>query len=115
MGVKRQTYAQLYNKAYGLKKKDKLNEWLCRCLYKSHNFASKFHTSKNILKCASTQLLGAKLTAATVEHARITHGLCVLKQKMLLRRLQARLVRYLWRPGGPLFLRHLPMEFLVIS
>ena len=104
------TYAKFYNRSYvfGQKKaRDQHNRWLMERL-KSADFRSRDAYATHVLKYAHTQLWGGRLHMQTVALARRTRRLCEIGKLMRLRVLQARIVRHLWRPGGPLFLRHTP-------
>jgi hypothetical protein len=68
--------------------------------------------ARHIQTLARTQTIGGDLTGATLAAVdrmrRLAHiGACVK-----LRRLQMRIMQWLWRPNGPLMLAHVPRDLV---
>lgn len=104
------TYASIYNRAYC--KQQGLNAWLQRHLqFKRYAHAQTWVAHIHTL--IETQRLGHGVDTQSRQMLLRQQRVCELARIFSARKLQAFLVRYLWRPGGPLFLRHAPRDMLL--
>lgn len=81
--------------------KDKFNHWFRR------HATRHISWSPQMLKIATTQLLGQHITPETLEAVHRTEVLFRLSVSWRLRRLQRRILQFLWRPHGPMYARTL--------
>lgn len=112
---RRRSYSYVYNSVYDrLRSKQALNSWVLDGLdlRMLRDVASRYYFSKHVLTIGATQRLGKSLHEATLRRAARVHRLSTLGRTMLLRRLQCRIIRYLWRPKGRLFHIHTPACFV---
>lgn len=111
-------YASVYERRASREPLHEFNAWLVKRLRGDlHTLCERLQWSTHILTMARTQALGRTIDRRTIESATQTRRLCQLGQLLRLRWLQRRIVAFLWRPGGPLFHRHVPCDlpFLVTS
>ena len=105
------TYASVYNAVFALRDTTRINRWLHGRLTRGKP-EQRGIIGAHVVRLARTQRLGRAVEPSTLALARRSVRLRQLAGLCRLRRLQRRVVAFLWRPGGALFLRHVPHEFV---
>jgi hypothetical protein len=104
-------YNQCYTKLYTTTSKEDMHAWVLQCA-KRQSFVGRHFWSRHMLTIIQTQAMGRRLTENAVQLVDRTGRLCHIGRMWRLRRLQRRILQYLWRPLGSLFLRHRPEDML---
>lgn len=108
------TYATTFNRFYSIiHRRKSVRTWVRRTVL-SHrkHISDRIRITRHLLRIRETQSTGGHIDPAT-------HSLVVSMQRSLtlgwiinhLRPLQRQIIRYLWRPGGPLQIRHMDALF----
>ena len=106
------TYARVYDGIFHSGSGVRVNAWACARMRRARTIRTRLGWSSHVLTVARTQEVGRKLWPETLALARRQQRMCELAQAMAVRKLQRRLVEHLWRPGGALFLRDMPNDFI---
>ena len=102
------TYAATYRTAYRHRMRD-LNRWVHKRVVGERSLRARLWRSKHVLVMASTQTLGAQLSAQTLRETALAYRTASLEARLRLRALQRRLIEHLWRPEGALATRTLTL------
>lgn len=85
----------------------KLHAWVVDRTRPTRSLFHRVHWTTRMLTVVRTQRLGKRLSSHTVQYLETQHRLASLGRIVsCLRPLQRRVLAYLWRPGGPLMIRH---------
>jgi hypothetical protein len=97
------SYARLYAAAFARGRGD-INTWLTARLHRAARapLAQRSALAKHVHTLARTQHIGTWLNAETLAAVVRARTLARLATLALLRKLQRRIVRHLWRPDGAL-------------
>ena len=128
------TYASVYNRAYHALHRHPARErafhedpcahaldaWMRRrlqtLLRSSTPLSIRVQFTTHIKTLLRTQAIGQKRLATDTLHLlRVADGTNTFATLFHVRRLQHRILRYLWRPHGPLMQRHIPHDLVVKS
>lgn len=108
----RTSYAHVYNKLYTLGSATARDAWLRRRLAHKR-VAVRARVSEHVMRLALTQARASYMVSPdALDLARREARLGQLARLVALRRIQRRVVRYLWRPGGALYERHIPCDLV---
>ena len=128
------TYASVYNRAYRALHRPPaqtrafhhdpcaraLDAWMRRrlqtLLRSSLPLSVRVQFTAHVKTLLRTQAIGQKRLAPDTMHLlRVADGTNTFATLFRIRRLQHCILRYLWRPHGPLMRRHIPHDFIVTS
>ena len=101
----RLTYARVYTHAFRAGMRG-IDAWVHKGVTKPRPLHRRVAWTTHVRTMARTQHVGGWMRASTREDVECAARLAFLGWTMRLRVLQARILRYLWRPGGRLSVRN---------
>lgn len=103
--MKQVTYAAVYERLFrvgGSTGSVGVNKWSCRRMSTKTPVRTRLWVARHLIRIHKTQHVGVLLRDETMRRVFECYRLASLDARLLLRRLQHRILMYLYRPGGTL-------------
>ena len=94
------TFATVYSDFYTSKNEDECEEWIRNKVTRATGLRERFWRSRHVMRIYETQSVARMISNRALRDVRKEKRLSELDARLGLRKLQHRILRHVWRPGG---------------